>query len=114
VAFASYPQGLEIVFGNNALRLNSVWAKQGLRRSVTETPMCQNSLTLETEGKPDIHCFVDASFAKNRKGQSTETSLEMLLGRLGVRNFFTASHVPPKITLNFTRKCQFPTPPYLY
>lgn len=82
------------------------------------TPVCQNSLTLETEGNPDLHCFVDASFAQPHKGQPkdqpTETSLGMILGWLGFRNFFMASHVPPKITLNFTRKCQFQTPPYLY
>jgi len=86
--------------------------------AATGTSMCQRSLTLETEGKPDMHYFVDASFAKARKGQPkdqpTETSLEMLLGWLGIGNFFMVSHVPPKITLNFTRKCQFPTPPYLY
>jgi hypothetical protein len=28
--------------------------------AATGTPMCQSSLTLETEGKPDMHCFVDA------------------------------------------------------
>jgi hypothetical protein len=82
------------------------------------TPVCLNSLTLEVEGKPDMGCFVDASFAEHRKGQPknqpTETTLEMILGWLGVRNFFMASHAPPKINLNFTRKCQFHSPPYLY
>ncbi len=81
-------------------------------------PVCLNSLTLEVEGKPDMGCFVDASFAEHRKGQPknqpTETTLEMILGWLGVRNFFMASHAPPKINLNFTRKCQFHNPPYLY
>jgi hypothetical protein len=81
-------------------------------------PACQNSLTLEAEGKPDMHCFVDASFAEQRKSQPkdqpTETTLETILGWLGVRNFFVTAHAPPKITLNFTRKCQFHSPPYLY
>jgi len=79
---------------------------------------CQNSLGIEVEGKPDKHCFVDASFARRHKGQpkdqSTETSLEMILGWLGVRNFFMARHVPPKIVLNFTRECQFSNPPPSY
>jgi hypothetical protein len=79
---------------------------------------CQNALGIVVEGKPDKHCFVDASFAKPRKGQRKdqpmETSLEMILGWLGVRNFFTARHVPPQIVLNFTRQCQFSNPPPSY
>jgi|SRR5579859_155243 len=76
------------------------------------TPMCQSSLALEAAGKPDMHCFVDASFAKEPGDQ--EETLQLLLLRLGIRNVFTISHTPPKIILNFTRECQFPTPPYLY
>jgi len=76
---------------------------------------CQNALGLVVEGKPDKHCFVDASFAKPRKGQPKdqpmETSLEIILGWLGVRNFFMARHGPPQIVLNFTRQCQFANPP---
>jgi hypothetical protein len=84
------------------------------RLAKTGTPMCQSSLALEAAGKPDMKCFVDASFAKNRADQAKEATLEMVLGWLGLRNFFMASHLPPKIILNFSRKCQFPTPPYLY
>jgi hypothetical protein len=84
----------------------------------TGQPPCQSSLVIELEGKPDKHCFVDASLARHHKGQPkdqpTETSLEMILGGLGVRNFFTARHLPPKIVLNFTRQCQFSNPPPSY
>jgi hypothetical protein len=79
---------------------------------------CQNALDIVVEGKPDKHCFMDASFAKPRKGQPKdqpmETSLEMILGWLGVRNFFMARHVPPQVVLNFTRQCHFPNPPPSY
>ncbi len=75
------------------------------------TPPCQNSLTLEVEGKPDQDCFVDAPFARHQKGQPkdqpTEANLEVVLGWLGVRNFFMARHEPPKIVLNYSRQCQF-------
>jgi len=84
----------------------------------TGQPPCQSSLGLEVEGKPDKHCFVDASFARHRKGQPkdqpTETNLETILGWLGIRNFFMSKHVPPKIVLNFTRQCQFSNPPPSY
>jgi len=80
----------------------------------TGQPSCQSSLGIEVEGKPDKYCFVDASFARRRKGQPkdqpTDTNLEMILGWLGVRIFFTSKHVPPKIVLSFTRQCQFPHP----
>jgi hypothetical protein len=86
--------------------------------ATTGPPVCQNSLILDVEGNPDMHCFVDASFARSHKrqpkDQPTETTLQTILGWLGFRNFFMPSHVPPKISLAFTRKCQFPTPPYLY
>jgi hypothetical protein len=72
------------------------------------TRTCQSSLTLEAAGKPDRSCYVDASFATNRTDKAKEASLESVLGWLGSRNFFMASHAPPKIVLNFTRKCQFP------
>lgn len=78
------------------------------------TPVCANSLVLETAGKPDTHCFVDASFARRRGDQTKEATLAEVLRWLGVRNLFRTSHVPPKIVLNFARGCQFPTPPYLY
>ncbi len=78
------------------------------------TPMCQTSLTLEVVGKPDMHCFVDAPSGRNHADETKETTLEMALEGLGLFNLFTPSHVPPKVTLNFARKCQFSTAPYLY
>jgi uncharacterized protein DUF6794 len=77
------------------------------------SPTCQASLTLEITGDPDMHCFVDAPVLKNQD-QTKNITLETALGGLGFHNLFSSSHVPPKITLNFARKCQFPTPPYLY
>ena len=78
------------------------------------SPRCQSSLTLEAAGDPDMHCFVDAPVLKNQSDQMKAISLEAALGGLGFLNLFSSSHLPPKISLNFTRKCQFPTPPYLY
>ena len=77
-------------------------------------PVCQSSLTLEIAGKPDMHCFVDAPSAKDQKKVPAEMTLEMALGGLAFSNLFTVSHLPPTITLNFARKCQFSSPPYLY
>jgi hypothetical protein len=73
---------------------------------------CEDKLTLEVVGKkPDLKCFVDAPFMKEL---AESDNLEKTLSGLGGLNLFTASHVPPKITLTFARKCQFSTPPYLY
>jgi hypothetical protein len=88
--------------------------EQLAKLAATGTPVCQSSLTLEVAGNPDMHCFVDAPFAKDRADQPKEASLESALEGLGFLNLFTPSHVPPKVTLNFARKCQFSTPPYLY
>jgi hypothetical protein len=78
----------------------------------TGSDLCQDKLTLVVEGKhPDAHCFVDAPFAKEL---ADNDNLEEVLAGLGSLNLFTSSHMPPRITLNFLRKCQFPTPPYLY
>lgn len=98
--------------------LQSQIHEQMVKFEATGQPPCQNSLGLEVEGKPDKHCFVDASFARHRRGQPkdqpTETSLEAILGWLGARNLFMARNVPPKIVLNFTRQCQFSNPPPSY
>jgi hypothetical protein len=72
---------------------------------------CQTSLTLEVAGKPDAHCFVDAPRASE---QVKDITLDKALNGLGFLNLFRTVHEPPKITLDFSRKCQFPTPPYLY
>jgi hypothetical protein len=78
------------------------------------SPTCQSSLTLEVKGDPDLHCFVDAPVLNSQRDQPKTVSLETALGGLGFLNRFTSSHVPPRITLTFRRKCEFSTPPYLY
>ena len=88
--------------------------EQMAKVAATGTPTCQSSVTLEPTGEPDMRCFVDAPLAKDGANGSKETTLGKALEGLGFFNLFTPSHVPPKITLNFSRKCQFPTPPYLY
>jgi len=82
--------------------------------AVTGTPSCQTSLTIELAGKPDDHCFVDAPHDKRVADQVKDIALDKALYGLGLFNLFRTVHVPPKITLDFSRKCQFPTPPYLY
>jgi hypothetical protein len=76
--------------------------------------LCQTSLTLEVAGKPNPHCFVDAPHGKRMIGQVKDVPLDKVLSGLGLINLFRTVHDPPKITLEFARKCQFPTPPYLY
>ena len=82
--------------------------------AVTGTTLCQRSLTLEVAGKPDGHCFVDAPHGKRVSDQVKDVTLDKALSGLGFFNLFRMVHEPPKITLDFARKCQFPTPPYLY
>jgi hypothetical protein len=78
------------------------------------TNLCQTSLTLELTGNPDAHCFVDAPHGKQTSDQAKDITLDKALNGLGFLNLFRTVHEPPKITLDFARKCQFPTPPYLY
>jgi len=82
--------------------------------AVAGTTPCQASLTLELAGKPDTHCFVDAPHDKRVSDQVKDITLDKALNGLGFFNLFRIVHEPPKITLDFGRKCQFPTPPYLY
>ena len=88
--------------------------QQVAKFTATGTSACANSLVLETAGNPDTHCFVAAPFARVRGEQTKEATLAEVLRWLGFQNLFMTSHVPPKIVLDFARKCQFPTPPYLY
>ncbi len=80
----------------------------------TRTTLCQTSLTLEVAGNPDAHCFVDAPHDKRVSNQVKDITLDKGLNGLGFSNLFRTVHEPPKITLNFARKCQFPRPLYLY
>ena len=84
------------------------------KMAVTGTTPCQTSLTLEMAGKPDAHCFVDAPNGKRVSDQVKDITLEKALNGLGFLNLFRTVHEPPKITLDFARKCQFPAPPYRY
>jgi hypothetical protein len=81
---------------------------------VTGTIPCQTSLILELAGKPNIHCFVGAPHGKGVAEQVEDITLDKALIRLGFLNLFRTVHEPPRIMLDFARKCQFPTPPYLY
>ena len=79
------------------------------------TPMCQSALKLQVAGNPDPHCYVYSQWGEEDPSKNErEFTLEGALAGLGTGNLFRTSHEPPNITLNFVRKCQFPTPPYLY
>jgi uncharacterized protein DUF6794 len=78
------------------------------------TTPCQTSLTLEVAGNPDAHCFVDAPHDKRVSDQVKDVTLDKALSGLGFSNLFRTVHEPPRIMLDFARKCQFSTPPHLY
>jgi len=75
--------------------------------------LCQTSLILDVAGDPDVHCFVSAPRDKRLPDRAKDITLDDALGGLGSSNLFRTVHQPPKIALEFMRKCQFPTPPYL-
>jgi hypothetical protein len=91
-------------------QINDQIAKLG----ATETTLCQTSLTLEIAGDPNLHCFVDGPRDKRVPDQVIDVSLDKALNGLGFFNFFRTFHEPPNITLDFSRKCHFSSPPYLY
>ena len=77
------------------------------------TITCQTSLSLEVAGKPDMDCFVVAPHGKNAGIPVNDMPLDRALDALGLQNQFSTYHYPPKLTLEFARKCQFPQPfPY--
>ncbi len=82
--------------------------------AATGTIPCQTSLTLEVAGNPDIGCFAYAPYDKQAPGREMDFTLDKALNGLGFMNLFRTVHEPPKITLEFARRCQFSTPPYLY
>lgn len=74
---------------------------------------CQNSLSLDVAGKPNMGCYVVAPHDKKERKYWDDLTLDQALAVLGTQNLFTTVHYPPKITLDFLRECQFPTPfPY--
>lgn len=76
-------------------------------------PGCQRSLTLDVAGKPDIGCFVVAPHRKEDREYWDDVSLARALAVLGTHHVFRTVHYPPKITLDFLRRRQFPKPfPY--
>ena len=94
-------------------RLQSQIDSQLPALAVSGVPTCQkSSLTLDVAGKPDMGCVVAPHGNKERKYWD-DITLEQALAVLGTQNLFRTVHYPPKITLDFFRKCQFPEPfPY--
>jgi hypothetical protein len=94
-------------------RLQSQIDSQLPTLAASGVPSCQTSLTLDVAGEPDMGCFVVAPH-KNEEGKYwDDVTLDHALAILGIRNLFRTVHYPPKITLDFRRKCQFPKPfPY--
>jgi hypothetical protein len=76
--------------------------------AATGKPLSRSSLTLETAGEPDLNCFVASPLGKGDFKTSKEVPLGAALEGLGFLNFFAPSHVPPKMVLTFSRKCQVP------
>jgi hypothetical protein len=74
---------------------------------------CDNSLSLEISGDPDLGCFVAAPHKKQDRKYWDDLTLEQALAVLGTDNMFRIFHYPPKLRLDFFRKCQFREPfPY--
>ncbi len=81
--------------------------------AASRVPSCQSSLTLDVAGEPDMGCFVVAPHHKEERKYWDDLTLDEALAVLGTRNLFRTVHYPPKITLDFLRKCQFSKPfPY--
>jgi hypothetical protein len=94
-------------------RLQSQIDSQLSTLSTSGVPSCQSSLTLDDAGEPDMGCFVVAPHRKEERKYWDDLTLDHALALLGLQNLFRTVHYPPKITLDFQRKCQFPKPfPY--
>jgi hypothetical protein len=94
-------------------RLQSQVDSQLAAFAASASPGCQGSLTLDVAGKPDMGCFVVAPHRKEERRYRDDLTLDRALAVLGTRNLFRTFHYPPRITLDFLRKCQFPEPfPY--
>jgi hypothetical protein len=94
-------------------RLQSQIDAQLSRPGSSGTAACQTSLTLEIAGKPDLGCFGVAPHGKGAGNVVNNMTLNHALGVLGTQNLFRTIHYPPKVLLEFARKCQFPQPfPY--
>jgi hypothetical protein len=94
-------------------RLQSQIDSQLSTLAASGVPGCQSSLTLDVAGEPDMGCFVVAPHHNEERKYWDELTLDQALAVLGTRNLFKTVHYPPKIMLDFLRKCQFPKPfPY--
>lgn len=94
-------------------RLQSQVDSQLPTLAASGVPSCQKSLTMDVAGNPDMGCFVVAPHRKEERKYWDDVSLAQALAVLGNQNLFRTIHYPPKITLDFLRKCQFPKPfPY--
>lgn len=94
-------------------RLQSQINSQLAKVATSSGRSCQSSLTLDVAGKPDMGCYVVAPHSKNERKFWEDLTLDQALATLGTQNLFTTVNNPPKITLDFIRKCQFPQPfPY--
>jgi len=94
-------------------RLQSQIDSQLATLAASGVSSCQSSLTLDVAGKPDMGCFVVAPHRKEERKYWDDLALDQALAVLGTHNLFSTVHYPPKITLDFFRKCQFSKPfPY--
>jgi len=55
-------------------------------------------------------CYVVAPHGKEVANAVNDMTLDRALANLGRQNFFRTIHYPPKLTLQFARKCQFERP----
>ena len=72
---------------------------------------CQNSLTLEVAGKPNMDCYVAAPHRREQLKLWEDPTLAQALSVLGTENAFKTVNYPPKLTLDFVRQCQHPKAP---
>lgn len=93
--------------GEMIRRLQSQIDSQLSALATSSTPLCQTSLTLEVDGKPDMGCYVVAPHGKKAADAVNDITLDRALDALGFENLFSTIHYPPKLTLQFARKCQF-------
>ena len=94
-------------------RLQSQIDSQLPTLAVSGLPNCQDPLTLDVAGRPEMGCFVVAPHRSEERKYWDDLTLDQALAVLGIRNLFRTVHYPPKITLDFLRTCQFPKPfPY--
>jgi len=94
-------------------RLQSQIDSQVPTLAASAAPSGQASLTLDVAGDPNRGCFVVAAHRKEERKYWDHVALDHALAILAIRIQFRTVRYPPKITLDFLGKCQFPKPfPY--